>query len=261
MKRAPILVELWRFRGLMRSLVVRDIKVKYQRSLLGLLWTFLNPLLTLAILVTVFTYVIRIQILHYWAFLISGYFAWNFTQRTLYHSTTILREHASLNRSVYFPQEILILSTSLSKLAEFLIEIFIVLLALVLFHHHAVPASLLLFPLIVAIQVVMAIGIMFPLAVFSVLYYDLQHALPVVITSLFYITPVFYPVSMIPAAARPYYYLNPFVGVLELFHKVLYEGVWPAPALLASVSAVALAVCAAGHAVFRRYKEICVEIA
>jgi ABC-type polysaccharide/polyol phosphate export permease len=66
---------------------------------------------------------------------------------------------------------------------------------------------------------------------------------------------------MIPGAARPYYYLNPFVGVLELFHKVLYEGVWPSPVLLVSVSAVALVLCAAGHAVFRRYKEICVEIA
>jgi len=261
MKRAPILVELWRFRGLMRSLVIRDIKVKYQRSLLGLLWTFLNPLMTMGILITVFTYVVRIEVVHYWAFLISGFFAWNFIQRTLYHSTTILRENASLSRSVYYPQEVLILGTSFSKLVEFLLEMAIVMIVLAVFHHRSVPSSLVLFPVIVAIQVVMAIGLMFPLAVFSVLYYDLQHALPIVITSLFYITPVFYPVEMIPEAARPYYYLNPFVGVLDLFHVVLYDGVWPSATLLASVSAVALAVCAAGHAVFKRYKEICVETA
>jgi lipopolysaccharide transport system permease protein len=134
-------------------------------------------------------------------------------------------------------------------------------IALVAFHHRAIPSSLILFPVIVAIQLIMAIGLMFPLAVFSVLYYDLQHALPIVITSLFYISPVFYPVEMIPEAARPYYYLNPLVGVLELFHVILYEGRWPSLTLLASVSAVALAICACGHAVFKRYKEICVEIA
>jgi ABC-type polysaccharide/polyol phosphate export permease len=261
MKHTPILVELWRFRGLLRSLVVRDLKVKYQRSILGLIWTLLNPLLTVAILVTVFTYVIRIQVVHYWAFLISGFFVWNFIQRTLYHATTILRDHASLSRSVYYPSEILILGASLSKLVEFLLEILIVMIALVVFHHHAVPSSLVLFPVIVAILLIMAIGLMFPLAVFSVLYYDLQHALPIVITSLFYISPVFYPVGMIPETAKSAYYLNPIVGVLELFHKVLYEGSWPSITLLASVSAAALAICAAGHAVFKRYKEVCVEIA
>jgi lipopolysaccharide transport system permease protein len=261
MKRAPILVELWQYRGLLRSLVIRDIKVKYQRSLLGLIWTLLNPMLTVAILVGVFSYVVRIQLLHYWAFLISGFFAWNFIQRALYHSTTILRDHASLSRSVYYPPEILVLSATFSKLVEFLVEIAIVLVALVVFHHRAVPTSLALFPLIVAIQVVMAIGLMFPLAVFSVLYYDIQHALPIVITSLFYITPVFYPVEMIPEAARPYYYLNPFVGVLQLFHVVLYEGGWPSATLLAGVSVTAVVACAAGHTVFKRYKEICVEVA
>jgi ABC-type polysaccharide/polyol phosphate export permease len=261
MKRPSTLVELWRFRGLLRSLVIRDIKVKYQRSLLGVIWTLLNPLLTVAILVAVFTYVVRIQVDRYWAFLLSGFFAWNFIQRTLYHSTTILRDHASLSRSVYYPAEILILGASLSKLVEFLIEISIVVIALGLFHHRGLPGSLLLFPVIVAIQVVLSVGLMFPLAVFSVLYYDIQHALPIVITSLFYISPVFYPVEMIPEAARPYYYLNPVVGVLELFHKVLYEGRWPSATLLASVSAAALAICLGGHFVFKRYKEICVEIA
>jgi len=261
MNRTPILVELWRFRGLLRSLVIRDLKVKYQRSLLGLVWTLLNPLLTVAILVTVFTYVIRIQLVHYWAFLISGFFAWNFIQRTLYHSTTILREHASLSRSVYYPPEILILSASMSKLAEFLIEIAIVLLVLLVFHHGAVPASLVLFPLIVVLQVILAIGLMFPLAAVAVLYYDVQHALPLVISSLFYISPVFYPVEMIPEGARLVYHLNPVVGLLRLYHVVFYEGGWPSGSLLAGVAATAVVTCAAGHAIFKRCKESCVEIA
>jgi ABC-type polysaccharide/polyol phosphate export permease len=261
MKRPPIFVEIWRFRGLLRSLVVRDLRVKYQRSLLGLVWTLLNPLLTVAILITVFTYVIRIQIPHYWAFLISGYFAWNFIQRTLYHSTTILRDHASLSRSVYYPPEILILSACLSKLVEFLIEIAIVLLVLLVFHHRAVPASMVLFPLVLFFQVILAIGLMFPLAAVAVLYYDVQHALPIVITSLFYISPVFYPVGMIPEGARFVYHLNPVVGLLRLYHAIFYEGIWPSGTLLAGVAVTAVVTCAAGHAIFNRCKESCVEIA
>jgi lipopolysaccharide transport system permease protein len=261
MNRPPLLPELWRFRGLIRSLVARDIKVKYQRSILGLLWTFLNPLLNVGILITVFTYVIRIRMVHYWAFLISGFFAWNFIQRNLYHATTVLRENAYVSRSVYYPQEVLILSTSLSKLVEFLLEMAIVVTTLIAFHHHAVTTSLILFPAIVVIQWMVTIGLMFPLSVLSVLFFDVQHALPIVITSFFYITPVFYPVEMIPPVARPYYYLNPFVGVLELFHAVLYEGVWPSAELLASVSISAVIICVVGHAIFKRYKEVCVEIA
>jgi ABC-type polysaccharide/polyol phosphate export permease len=261
MKRASILAELWQFRGLLRSLVIRDLKVKYQRSLLGLTWTLLNPLLTVAILVTVFTYIVRIQIVNYWAFLISGFFVWNFIQRTLSHSTTILKEHASLSRSVYYPSEVLILSASLSKLVEFLIEIAIVLLVLILFHHRAVPASLVLLPLLIALQVILSIGLMFPLAAIAVLYYDVQHAMPIVIFSLFYISPVFYPVEMIPVEAQPYYYLNPFVGLLRLFHVVLYEGGWPSVSLLTAVSVVAILICVVGHGIFKRRKEFCVEVA
>jgi ABC-type polysaccharide/polyol phosphate export permease len=155
-------------------------------------------------------------------------------------------------------RQVLILATSLSKLVEFLLRNLIVMFALVACSSSRCSVRL-IFPVIVAIRLIMAIGLMFPLAVFR-LYYDLQHALPIVIHVAFLHQPRVLSVAMIPEPQRTVYYLNPIVGVLELFHKVLYEG-WPSPALLVSVSAVALVLCAAGHAVFRRYKEICVEIA
>lgn len=258
---APLLMELWQYRALLRRFVIRDLKVKYQRSLLGLLWTLLNPLLTVAILVTVFTYVIRVQIDHYWAFLISGFFVWNFIQQNLFHAASILREHATLNRSIYFPREILILSASLAKLVEFLLETAIVLVVLFLFYYHTAPASLVLLPLLILIQWLLAIGLMFPLAIISVMFYDVQPAVPIAMMSLFYLSPVFYPVEMIPETAHPYYYLNPIVGVLRLFHVVLYKGGWPSIALLGLASAVAVTTCLIGYMIFHRYKEICVEIA
>lgn len=252
---------VWQYRELIRNLVVRDVKVKYQRSALGLVWTLLNPMLMVAVLVSVFSYVIRIQLPNYWAFLISGFFVWNFIQLSLYHATTILRDHATLGRSVPFPSEVLILTASISKLVEYLVEITLVILVLLVFHHHSIPPSLVLLPLLVIMQLLMAVGLMAPVAVIAVMFYDVQHALPIVITSLFYLSPVFYPASMIPEPAQILYHLNPVVGLLRLFHIVLYDGAWPPTSLLLGVAASALGTCVIGYGIFKRFKYVCTEIA
>jgi ABC-type polysaccharide/polyol phosphate export permease len=256
-----MLAEAWQFRELLWSLVIRDIKVKYQRSFLGLLWTLMNPLLTLAVLITVFSFIIRIQLPSYWAFLISGFFVWNYFQQTLHLATSLLRDNASLNRSVYFPREILILAAALSKLVEFMIEVSVVAIVLFIFHHGAIPASTLLVPVIILFQFAMAVAIMFPLAVVAVMFYDVQQALPIVIMSLFYLSPVFYPVAMVPEPIQLLYYLNPLAGILELFHAVLYDGAWPSMALVGWVAVGSTGFLALGYWVFNRFKETCVEIA
>ena len=253
--------EVWRYRGLFRSLVARDLKIKYQRSPLGFIWTLLNPLLTSLILIAVFTYIIKVQMDHYWAFLLSGYFVWNFIHQVLIQATHLLREHASLRRSIAFPSEILVWSASFSRLFEFVIEINLVMIGLVVFHHQAIPASLLLFPLLIIIQVVLTVGLMYPLSTLSVFFHDISYALPVVIFTLFYISPVFYPMQMIPEVVRPFYFLNPFAGILTLYHDVLYAGQWPSITLLASVAASAIGLCLIGYAIFNRFKHACVEIA
>jgi ABC-type polysaccharide/polyol phosphate export permease len=166
-----------------------------------------------------------------------------------------------LSRSVYFPREVLILSTAVSKLVEFLFEILIVIIIIFIFHFQAIPSSLVFLPLLVFLQLILVIGLMFPVAVISVLFHDVQHALPIVIMSLFYLSPVFYNVEMIPEPMRPFYNLNPFVGIMKLYHQVLYEGVWPSMQLLGEVSILYVAIFLLGYWFFRRYKGVCVEIA
>ncbi len=253
--------EVWRCRSLFQILVMRDLKIKYQRSPIGFIWTLLNPLCTSLILIAVFTYIIKVPVAHYWAFLLSGYFVWNFMQQVLIQSTNLLRDHANLRRNIAFPSEILIWSASFSRLLEFLIEISLVMIGLVVFHHQAIPASLVLFPLLIVIQVFLTVGLMFPLSTLSVFFHDVSYALPVVIFTLFYISPVFYPVDMIPEALRPYCFLNPFSGILTLYHAVLYDGLWPSISMLGSVFGSAMVICVLGYAIFHRFKNTCVEIA
>jgi lipopolysaccharide transport system permease protein len=259
-QQASRLRDVWRYRELLRSLVVRNLKVKYQRSMLGFVWTLLNPLLTIAVLTMVFTYVIKIRVPEYWAFVFSGYFVWNFILQMLSSATYILAEHASLRRSVAFPSEVLIIATAASRLVEFAVEMAIAVLLLILFHHHGVPSSFLLLPWLIVVQVLLAAGLAMPIATLAVFYSDVQHAIPIVLLMLFYLSPVFYPATLVPDSIRPLYFLNPIAGLLTLYHDALYSGHWPSGALLAGVSLAAVGLCAVGYAIFNRYKGLFAEI-
>jgi ABC-2 type transport system permease protein len=254
------LSEIWQARGLLRSLVTRDLRVKYQRSVLGFLWTFLNPLLTVAVLVAVFTHVVRMPITPYWAFLLSGYFVWNFLLQTLTAGTFILAQHAQLSRNVAYPREVPVIAAVLSRFIEFAVEMTLVVLALILFHHRGVPPALLLAPWLAAVQILLVLGLVFPIATLAMFYHDIQHALPIVLTTLFYLSPVFYPVGMVPEVLRPIFLLSPVAQLLTLYHDVLYAGTWPPLPLLLQASATALGVAGLGYAVFHRFRDLVAEI-
>jgi lipopolysaccharide transport system permease protein len=245
---------VWRYRELLRGLVVRNLKVKYQRSLLGFVWTLVNPLLTVTI------HVVRLQVPNYWAFLLSGYFAWNFMLQTLTTGTWVFSEHSRLTRSVAFPSEILVFSAAGSRLIEFAAELLLTLGALVLLHHHGVPASYVMVPVLVVLQVVLAIGLALPIATLSVFYHDIYHALPIALASLFYLSPVFYPASMVPEAYRTLYFLNPIAGLLTLYHDVVYAGQWPSAQLLGVTAVQTAIVYTIGYAIFHRYATVFAEV-
>jgi ABC-type polysaccharide/polyol phosphate export permease len=132
--------------------------------------------------------------------------------------------------------------------------------ALAAFHHHGIPASYALLPVLVLIQLLLVIGIALPIATLSVFYYDVYHALPIALTTLFYLSPVFYPAEMVPEAARGLYFLNPVAGLLTLYHEVFYWGRMPSFHLLGGMLVAAFAVYLVGYAIFRRYAAIFPEI-
>ena len=259
-RRANVFQEVWQYRQLLRSLVIRNLKVKYQRSALGFLWTLLNPLLTVAVLAVVFTHIVKIQLGHYLAFLFSSYFVWNFMLQTINSGTFLLAEHAQLARSVAFPKEVPVLAGVASHLVEFAIELCLILAGLIIFHYHGVPASLLLLPYLIFLQCVLALGLVFPIAGLSVFYRDVEHLLPIVLTVLFYISPVFYPASMVPAVMRPYYLCNPVAQLLTAYQAVLYDGRFPSERMLITLTMAAGALLLGVYAVFNRCKDEIAEV-
>jgi ABC-type polysaccharide/polyol phosphate export permease/GT2 family glycosyltransferase len=254
------LAELWRYRELIWNLTTRDLKIKYQRSWLGFIWTLLNPLITIGVLVTVFSYVVRIPIPHYWAFLLSGYFSWNYFSQTLNGGVQAAVGNAYLSRSAYFPQETLVISAALARLVEFVGELTIVMLFLVCFHHKGLPISfIMVFPLILNLFL-LVIGISFCIVTVAVYYYDAIQAVSLATLALFYISPVFYSIDLVPESFRIAYLLNPMALLLGVYHDVLYWGKMPNPTYLVLTSISSLAFALIGYTVFNRKKREFAEI-
>lgn len=254
------LVAGWHFRELFRQLVIRNLKVRYQRSGLGFLWLLVNPALTAFILAVVFGQIVRLDVPHYWAFLISGYFAWVFVMHTLGTSVFVIPDHASMARSVAVPADVFVLAAVTSRLIEFAIEIALVMVVLAVFHHRGVPPSFLLVPVLTLILLLLTLGLTLPAVALSVFFRDLQHGLPAALMMLMYISPVFYPVDLVPPDFQRIYYVNPVAAVLTLFHEALYLGRMPTPVHLGSAAVASIAIFLVGYAIFKRERDRFPEI-
>ena len=258
--RAGSLAAVWDRRDFVLSLVIRNLKAKYQHSTFGFFWTLLNPLVTAVVLISVFTYVIRIKIEDYWAFLISGYFVWNFMQHSLNAGTYTLGEHASLKRSIAFPGEVLLIGATISRAIEFTIELSLVLIIIAVFRHGTVPLSYVLIPVLLLLQIALCIGLQCPIATLSVFFVDVQHALPLALLTLFYVSPVIYPVTLVPEQFQWVFFLNPIAQILTLYHAVIYEGVFPSTGQLGLATGVSFGILIAGYGIFTYYKRFIAEV-
>lgn len=252
--------ELWDFRELFLALVERNLKMRYQRSLLGAVWTLLNPLFTGLVLVGVFSVILRVQTPQYWAFLISGYFAWVFTLNTLGIAAGLISSHSYMTRSVAFPSEVLVVSAVASRWVEFAIEMLLVVVVLASARHEGLTVGLLALPLVMILHALLTAGVAFPIVALGVFFEDVQHAVPVALTMLTLVSPVYYPMSYVPDAWRPALSLNPFAGVITLYHVTVYEGRLPTMAELAIPIVMSVAVFTVGLALFRWKRDFFPEI-
>jgi len=198
--------------------------------------------------------VIRIPIEDYWAFLVSGFFSWNYVNMTISYGAQSLEEHSSLVRNYSFPSETPLIAGALSRLLEFCFELLVIVVILAVFHHGTLPASFLLLPVLVALQFLLTLGPMYLVCTAAVFNEDLKHALPIIFLALFYATPIFYNIELAPEAIRWVFYLNPITLLVIGFQTVLYEGVFPPIWLLASLLVTAVGLDIIGYHVFRRYR-------
>ena len=173
--------------------------------------------------------------------------------------TYIFAEHSRLTRSVAFPSEILVFGAAGSRLLEFLAEIVLILILLAVFTIHRLPPSFALLPVLMLLQMLL-IGLALPIATLSVFCFNVQHALPIALTTLFYLSPVFYPVGMVPEAFRPFYFLHPSPGCSPCTTRFSTKAGCRRLALLLGVTARRPPGLPIGYAIFKRYASVYAEI-
>lgn len=268
---ATSLSALPEYRRVLVTLVARDLKVKYQTKALGFLWSLLHPALMISIWYVVFNRVLKIDMPHYWAFLIVGMLPFQFVQNAIHEGAGAVRRNASLIRKIYMPMEILVIAGVTVKLIEFLAQLAVAVLLLAVAHRGSgMPGevfglaplkALVVLPTAVLLLYLFVLGIALPLSAWTVVYRDLEHMVSLGMMMLFYLTPIFWSLSMIGDSRwRWMFLLNPLVSFIELFRAPLYWGAWPAMLTWAMAGGAAMLAFIAGYALFDRSKHVLAEV-
>ena len=251
--------ELWAYRELVSNLTIRDLRLKYKRSSLGVAWSLLNPLIMMAIYTAVFSVFLRVvNSPHYWALVLGGLLSWLFFANALGSATVAFAQSANLISKVYFPIEALPVASVLANFVNFAISLLVFLVVIVIARLPLGP-SLMLLPVILLAQLAFTLGLSLFVATITVYFRDLEHLIGLALTALFYLSPVLYPLnpSALPhGAARfiPWLNLNPMSWFLESYHSVLYYGTWPDPGRFALSILSAVAALLGGYLVFARMR-------
>jgi lipopolysaccharide transport system permease protein len=254
--------ELWHYRDLLRFMVWRGVKARYAQSVLGIGWALLQPLFSMSVFTIIFGRLAKIGSdgAPYAVFSLAGLVPWVYFSGALSDATTSLVGSSNLLNKVYFPRMVIPLAGVVSKLVDFGISF--TLLVVVLLSFGIVPGpSVLALPFLVLLMAVAAAGIGMGLGALAIHYRDVSYALSFIVQGLMYISPVVYPVSLVPGRWRLVYGLNPMAGVIEGFRAALL-GTRPMPwDLLAVGTASALLLALLGTMYFRRLERTFADIA
>lgn len=226
--------ELIRYRDLIRNLVVSEIKTRYKNSILGFVWSLLNPLAMMLVFTVVFGVLWPNQQMEkYPIFLLCGLLPWNFFAASVVSSMNSVLGNGNLIKKVYFPREVLTIAAVLAQLVNFLLALIVLFAALLIFRTNFSP-WLWTLPLIILIQTCFSLGIGLVLSTLQVFYRDTQMAMEVVMLAWFFLTPVFYRAAQLPEVyqigifelpvQRIMYILNPMASLINVYRDLLYFG-------------------------------------
>ncbi len=236
---------------LCRELVVRHLRLRYRRSMLGVLWSQLAPLASLAAITILFTRIVPVGIDDYAVFVLAGLLSWTWFASALTEAAESVVEGRDLVRSPGFPRRLLPVAAVGAHGVHLVLAVPLLLVATWI-DTGRVPVTVVALPLIVLLQALVTLGPAMAAAAVNVRYRDVRHLVGVALMPLFWATPVFYGVDRVPTELVGWYRLNPLVGVVEAFRDVVVIGRWPTPAHLAWPLAFGILALVGGLTVFRR---------
>ncbi len=246
--------ELIRFWPVVNNMVVQDLRVRYQRSMLGFLWTLLHPILMMTILSIVFSNLFKTPIKNYAVHLFAGMVPWGFLAATLNDCSICIIINENLIRKIYLPKLIFPLSKTLINLITFLLSLTALFL---LFKPLGAPVSLALLALPMAIVLFFAfvLGLGMLIATANTFYRDAGHLVTILIQAWYFATPIVYQESNMPADRRWMFWLNPAYPFVRMFQSILRDGLYPEFTTFSVAAAIAAVSLGIGYATFKSHED------
>ncbi len=256
------LKELWSYRELIYNLVVRDLKVRYKNSILGVIWSWLNPLLMMLVFTFISEFLWQSDLPNPHILFLSALLPWNFFVGAVMGGIFSVVNNAHLIKKVYFPREVLPISLVLSNLVNFLMALPVFFLLALL---SGVPLTwnLVFLPLPILIEVIFAIGIVLILSTLEVFYRDTHMLMDVGMQAWFFLTPIIYPLSSLPQEKEIFgvvvnlrlwlLRLNPMASIVNTYQDILYHGTLTAMDFLIRTGVTALLILFVGYWFFKRF--------
>jgi lipopolysaccharide transport system permease protein len=259
------LLRLLRYRGLIQSLVARDLKARYRGSVLGFLWSFINPLLLLAIYSFIFTTIMpnRVEgVQPYALFMLCGILPWTWFAASLTEASGSLISGGNLIKKVLFPAEVLPIVSVLANMVHFVLALPIVLIFLVVYQHAPDAAGLIWFPVVVLVQFIFTTGLALALAALTVHFRDIRDILANILMLWFFATPIIYPWSQKEVESwRRFFDFNPFTHLAVSYQEILF---FPGPVghwrWLVALGVASIGVFLGGYWLFDRLRDSFAEV-
>jgi lipopolysaccharide transport system permease protein len=245
------LKELYNYRNLIWVLAWVDFKQRYKNSVLGYFWSLLEPLIMLGVLYIVFSNLMKFQVQYYQLFLLQGLIMWNFFTRSTTGSLYTFIIKTPLVKKVYFPRDILVISSCITALLMSIFES-IIFLAFLFFFRIPLSLNILYLPVVIFLYFIIAVSTSLVLAALNVYFRDIQYIWAVILQVGFFATPVIFPLNVFPQYLQNILKYNPLAQVIYLARDVTLYSKEPNLASFLFVIFIAMVILAIGYAIFTR---------
>jgi ABC-2 type transport system permease protein len=245
---------LWTYRGLVHELVVRDIKVRYKRSVLGIAWTMLAPLLNMVALTLVFSTILKQQITNYPVFFMTGAIFWAFFSQTTSTAASQTQDSNEIAKRIYIPRSVFVASAVGVGLVNLALSIVPLLIILVV-TRFPIYTTWAFLPVAIVIETLFSAGVGLWLFTFASRFSDIREMYLVLVQTWFFLTPIVYHPAIVPAKFRFALWLNPLYYLVQTFRKPVYDGILPSLALVGVSLGLSLVVFVTGWIYFANRAE------
>ena len=247
--------EIYDYREMIASLIRRELRGKYKASVLGFLWTFINPLMQMVVYTIVFSVILQSGIENFPIFLFVSLIPWNFFNISVTSGSTCVVNQENLVKKIYFPRLVLPISYVTSMLINMLLTFVVIFAVLVISKYGINIHAVCLLPLVILIEYILALGLCMLTSALAVYFRDLEYILGIITMAWMYLTPILYTVDMVPEKFRTLFRLNPMTPVILGYQQILYYKQVPNVETLLQAAAVGIIGLVVGYVVFEKVQK------